>query len=84
MKLIFCPDCQDVVRLFSEPRKCKCGKVSGKYIDDVDIAIKGKAMVLCIHNNDVAEALDFFQRGNAFSSIRCWSLSPRHPKVVRS
>lgn len=29
MKLLFCKNCQDVVKLLPEPRKCKCGKCEG-------------------------------------------------------
>lgn len=34
MKLVLCRVCQDVVRLFDEPRWCKCGECGGQYVDE--------------------------------------------------
>ncbi len=34
IKLIYCPKCHDVVRLFFEVRTCKCGSCSGRYLED--------------------------------------------------
>ena len=31
MKLVYCRECDDVVRLFDDTRKCECGKTSGRY-----------------------------------------------------
>jgi len=58
MKLIFCPKCTDVVRLFKELRFCKCKESSGRYlVDSVDAEIYGKAVPLGFINNSLAEAL---------------------------
>ena len=43
MKLIFCPDCQDVFKLAKILRSCECGKCSGKYINNLE----------AIHNNGI-------------------------------
>jgi hypothetical protein len=35
VKLLFCLECQDVIRIFpKEIRQCRCGKVRGGYLDD--------------------------------------------------
>ena len=34
MKLIVCTECWDVFKLDFEIRNCKCGKCSGRYLDD--------------------------------------------------
>lgn len=51
MKLLYCTFCKDIIRLFEEERECKCGKVKGKYIDDLNAVYSGKtAMPLGINN----------------------------------
>ena len=34
MKLLYCPDCSDIVRLKKMPKTCDCGKVGGRYLED--------------------------------------------------
>ena len=41
MKLLFCKDCQDIIRLIDTKRTCRCGKVSGKYIDNIHVVYSG-------------------------------------------
>jgi hypothetical protein len=31
MKLIYCKECDDVVRLLDEVRQCRCGRCTGRY-----------------------------------------------------
>ncbi len=52
MKLIFCPYCTDVVRLFpGEWRRCKCKKVGGTYKEDgLHAEITKKAVPLGFNN----------------------------------
>jgi len=39
MKLFYCPDCHDIVKLTKDNRTCECGKCSGQYTDDVNATI---------------------------------------------
>jgi hypothetical protein len=57
MKLIFCPKCQDVVRLHNEKRSCSCGLVWGFYIDEVKAIISQKSIPLGFNNSSFAFAL---------------------------
>lgn len=58
MKLIFCPACQDVVRLFSRGRFCFCEKSWGQYKKDGKNAIVGgEAVPLGFGNGTFLEAL---------------------------
>lgn len=59
MKLLFCKNCQDVIRLVQEEvRTCRCGKVSGKYINDLDAIYSGKeAVPLGFSNHSFANAI---------------------------
>lgn len=58
MKLIFCPSCEDVVRLVSEPRVCMCGVSGGYYLEDgLNAEIWGEAVPLGFANGRFVEAL---------------------------
>lgn len=59
MKLIFCPLCQDVVRLHvtDEPRKCLCGRSWGRYRSPGAAEIGGKAVMLGMHNVSLLKAV---------------------------
>jgi len=46
MKLIYCPLCEDVVRLVQEVRRCRCLRSSGCYVDDLQAVIAGEAIPL--------------------------------------
>jgi len=72
MKLIYCPACQDVVRLLFEKRKCSCGKSWGLYVDDIDASIGGEAVPLGISNYSLQNALDDRKKrglGTSFDSF---------------
>lgn len=60
MKLIFCKKCQDIVRLFSELRTCKCGECSGRYINDIYAIYNGGENVIPIGfgNNSFLDAVE--------------------------
>ncbi len=58
MKLIFCPECWDVVKLdVDSVRKCKCEKSSGVYLDDLNATYSGSAVPLGFSNPSLARAL---------------------------
>ena len=62
MKLIYCKECGDVVRLImTKWRKCECGKSGGQYIENTPIAtIGGECFVFGIANpffNEVVQYL---------------------------
>jgi len=46
MKLLLCKECQDIVRLIQdEKRVCQCGKVGGKYTDNLNAIYFGEMAV---------------------------------------
>ena len=59
MKLLLCKNCQDVIRLVQEEvRTCRCGKVSGKYINDLDAIYSGDdAIPLGFANSTLVKAI---------------------------
>lgn len=59
MKLLYCPRCKDIFRLFPGPfRACICGQSSGRYMDDGIVGeIQGEGVPLGFANGSFAEAL---------------------------
>lgn len=57
MKLIMCPVCHDVFRLFRENRTCKCGKVSGRYLDESDAEVSKDAISIALGNGSLQSAI---------------------------
>ena len=57
MKLIYCPHCGDVLRLYYSERSCRCGKSGGYYKDRLNATITGDAIPLGFDNYDFARAL---------------------------
>ena len=55
MKLIFCPDCQDVFKLSKKLRSCECGKCSGKYINNLE-AVYNNGIPLGFNNQSLGMA----------------------------
>lgn len=61
MKLIYCPRCHDVVKLWQkdEARFCTCGASFGKYEEDgLNATIYGEAIPIGIDNFSFRRALD--------------------------
>lgn len=56
MKLLLCPECSDVFKLDFEMRKCKCGKIKGRYIDNVLAEVSKEAISIAIGNGSVEQA----------------------------
>ena len=76
MKLIYCPNCQDVVRLRDTGKKfCDCKKSWGMYLNDDRYAeFGGNAIPLGIANGDIHIAsLRYPKRA---TSVRMWVDGP--------
>ena len=64
MKLIFCQECQDVIKLLSAERSCSCGNSGGRYLEDLITAeIWGAAVPIKIENDDFLGALPRTREG---------------------
>lgn len=57
MKLIYCPHCQDIVKLRKQVTICKCGRSFGSYFDDLQATYSGDAIPLGITNSSLIKAL---------------------------
>lgn len=64
MKLLYCPECNDMFNLSLKEKKCSCGKVKGKYTDSLNAVFSG-GIPFCIHNQDFVEAV----KGQSYNDV---------------
>ena len=57
MKLIFCPECSDVVKGSYSPRECACGASGILYLDDLRAFYWGKAVPIGFDNSTLLKAI---------------------------
>lgn len=57
MKLLFCPECDDLFSLHFEIRVCRCGKSSGRYMNDVNAEYLGRAIPVGVSNSSLGSAI---------------------------
>lgn len=100
MKLLYCPDCRDVFKLVrSEVRRCKCGKVEGRYLNRRNATVSANAVSLVIGNGSIQDAIGRMRwlkakrpkstRGDYkfFSSVTAWvrpNSGPGNPRTVQT
>ncbi|HEY4220294.1 MAG TPA: hypothetical protein VGO62_03110 [Myxococcota bacterium] len=65
MKLMYCPQCRDVVLMWPEPRSCACGASSGRYVDNETVEQTDGTVSIALHNHDFAAALQVFAQAPA-------------------
>lgn len=65
MKLIYCPHCNDLVRLQLRIKRCKCRKCCGFYLEDASTTavVNKDAIVVGIDNNTFLDATKKYFRG---------------------
>jgi hypothetical protein len=87
MKLLFCPDCRDVVRLYGFFRFCRCQKSRGRYVDERAVAIDGPALVFCIDSGTLPATGPEKAGGESRVhgvEVEAWILPEPHEQVRRS
>lgn len=58
MKLVFCPNCYDVIKFgYKTKRYCKCKKSWGEYTDEINAVSGGECIPLGIANSSLNKAL---------------------------
>jgi hypothetical protein len=87
VKLLYCPHCHDIVRLFPEKRTCRCGKSWGQYLEDRSTTVQTwPSLSLGIANPDfVAAEQAFGSAPKAFSpalTMRSWINPISEPDVT--
>lgn len=78
MKLLFCPECHSVFNLSYHLKSCECGKVKGKYVNNVEAVVNGEGYSIAIGNGSLASALMYGSRQRTNrrpkdSEIICWA-----------
>lgn len=58
MKLLYCPQCQDLFKLVvKEIRACKCGLAKGCYFTRLEAAHNGKGVPIILNTFDLLDAV---------------------------
>jgi hypothetical protein len=86
VKLLYCPHCTDIVRLFPERRECKCGKSWGHYLPDGSTTVQTwPSLSIGMANPDFRGAEQAFAASpEVFSpllAMRCWINPLSEPDV---
>jgi hypothetical protein len=77
MKLLFCFECQDIVRLSPERRTCRCGRAWGQYLDDHRTTVQTRnSLSLALNGNDFDRAIraliDHPHEFSPYLFLRAW------------
>jgi len=84
MKLIFCPDCSDIIKIREEKtRYCHCEKSWGVCLDKLNVEIGGKAVPLGINNSDFLRALNMRSEDNGWGETFEAFIIPKKCKTVQ-
>ena len=57
MKLLFCPNCDSIFNLSYKEKQCECGKVKGRYINNVEAEVNGVGVSIAIGNGSLFKAI---------------------------
>ena len=83
MKLIFCPECQDVRKMRAGvPVSCQCGLSWGRYIDDLNAVYGGEAVPIGIANPSLATAIEYRPDSGAGTKFDAFVI-PKHCNTCR-
>lgn len=85
MKLLFCPDCGDAVKLLATFRRCRCGAVEGRYVDDERVEISGeRGEVLGLDGHTLKAALALVDTNDRYGpGIEAWMFQHGAEQVTR-
>lgn len=85
MKLLFCPECNDVQKLLQEPEitTCNCGDSWGFYKPDGwNAVIAGKGLAIGLDNNSLAYAIKERVKGtNGGIYLSAWLMATDHKTI---
>lgn len=82
MKLLFCPHCQDVLKLRFEQRSCECGKSWGRYEDEEHARIGGAAVPLGIGNRSLVDALEIRPADGKGATFLAFVIPVQSPSIT--
>ncbi len=82
MKLLFCPHCQDVLKLLRKRRDCDCGASWGYYEDDLVAKIGGDAIPLGFGNRSFIDALEGRPTDGRGSQFQAFVIPTSAPSVM--
>ena len=64
MKLLYCKNCGDIIRLSRSGQHCECGACIGFYRNDLEATIIGPGVPLGIGNESLRKGIEAFNAGD--------------------
>ena len=83
MKLLFCPNCEDIVKLNMRTRFCLCGNVSGRYLDNRLAVYTGDAVPLGIDNKALLHAMTRWEETGFGLNFDAFTISKDCPTFIK-
>jgi hypothetical protein len=84
MKLLLCPKCHDIIRLFSSTRWCQCKESWGRYeLDGLRAVYSPNAIALGMDNFEVSQAVHVSRRTTRQGAVYSWFIIPEGANIRR-
>ena len=84
MKLIYCRECQDIVKLARIPRRCFCGKSGEQYQDAINATISGPCIPIGIANSAFLSAMQNRPESGQGECFEAFVIPKKCPTVVEN
>lgn len=81
MKLLLCPRCQDIKKLWNFIQECKCGKSWGRYRNGIDAIYGGDAILLGFDNDSLVKAVKLHLRNKGNHTFKAFTI-PENAKTI--
>lgn len=82
MKLLFCPECHDIIKLQKYTRTCQCEKSGGYYLENGDYAkFFGQAIPIAISNLSFEQAIRSRSNKDKSESFTGFVFPKKHPHI---
>jgi len=84
MKLIYCSDCEDIVRLYpGRPRQCGCGRSWGRYTTSLQAEYGGSAYPIGFNNESLVSSLSRQPEEGTGERFEAFVIPKNCPTMIR-
>lgn len=84
MKLLYCRDCTDIVKLTDKPRSCECGHSTGRYVTNGVVVLQGPSLSVAMNNFTFDSARETRVKTGTGTAFDAWFMKTRHEEVQRA
>jgi len=83
MKFLFCPNCEDIIKMEKKVKTCRCLAVSGRYLDNRLAVYTGDAVPLGIDNNALLHAITRWEETGFGLNFDAFTISKECPTFIK-